>query len=70
MVPELTGEKQKKHKYLYWEFNEKGGKQGVILHGRWKGIRLNLVEDLNGPIELYNLKLFYMFVLMLLTQIV
>jgi arylsulfatase A-like enzyme len=55
MVPELTGKKQKKHEYLYWEFNEKGGKQGVILRGRWKGIRQNLVEDLNGPIELYDL---------------
>ena len=30
-VPTLTGrsEKQAKHKYLYWEFYEQGGKQAV-----------------------------------------
>jgi arylsulfatase A-like enzyme len=57
MVPTLKGRtnRQKKHEYLYWEFNEKGGKQAVLM-GRWKGIRLDLQKDRFGPIELYDLK--------------
>jgi arylsulfatase A-like enzyme len=40
MVPTLLGrtEKQKKHKFLYWEFHERGSKQAVRM-GRWKAVR-------------------------------
>jgi arylsulfatase A-like enzyme len=45
---------QQKHLYLYWEFHEQGKKQAVRM-GRWKGIRLNVAKDPDGPIELYDL---------------
>jgi arylsulfatase A-like enzyme len=54
-LPTLLGNDQQKHKYLYWEFLEKGGKQAVRL-GDWKGVRLNMSNNQNAPIELYNLK--------------
>ena len=47
-------DKQQQHKYLYWEFYERRGKQG-IRYGEWKGVRLNVSQDRNGPIELYNI---------------
>ena len=57
MVPTLLGKskKQKKHKFLYWEFHEQGKKQAVRM-GDWKGVRLNAAKKPDGPIELYNLK--------------
>jgi len=52
LVPTLTGKgTQKQHKYLYWEFYERGSKQAVRA-GKWKAIRKPMVH---GPIELYNL---------------
>jgi len=56
-VPTLLGqpEKQKKHEILYWEFHEQGKKQAVRW-GNWKGVRLNVARNPDGPIELYNLK--------------
>jgi arylsulfatase A-like enzyme len=55
-LPELLGNsnEQKEHNYLYWEFHEKGGKQAVRI-GDWKGVRLNMKNNKNAPIELYNL---------------
>lgn len=53
-LPELLGEKQESHDYLYWEFLEQGGKQALRL-GDWKGIRLNMNNNAEAPIELYNL---------------
>jgi len=53
-LPELLGEQQESHDYLYWEFLEQGGKQALRL-GDWKGIRLNMSNDPKAPIELYNL---------------
>jgi len=57
MVPTLLGRpaEQKEHEFLYWEFHEQGKKQAVRA-GDWKGVRLNVAKDPNGPIELYNLK--------------
>jgi arylsulfatase A-like enzyme len=46
---------QKRHEFLYWEFHEQGKKQGVRMDD-WKGVRLNVAKDPDGPIELYNLK--------------
>lgn len=53
-LPAMLGKQQKKHSYLYWEFSEQGGKQGVRI-GNWKGVRLNMDNNSNAPIELYNL---------------
>ena len=53
-LPELLGEQQKSHDYLYWEFLEQGGKQALRL-GNWKGIRLNMSNNAEASIELYNL---------------
>lgn len=53
-LPALTGKKQPKHKYLYWEFHEQGGKQAVLMEP-WKGIRINVRINPDGPIELYDL---------------
>jgi arylsulfatase A-like enzyme len=56
LVPTLLGNAaQKAHEYLYWEFVEQGGKQ-AIRKGEWKVVRLNLKNEKNPPIELYNLK--------------
>jgi len=55
MVPTLIGQGiQQEHEYLYWEFHEQGGKQ-AIRKGDWKAVRLNVRENRNSPIELYNL---------------
>ncbi|MBN2449976.1 MAG: sulfatase-like hydrolase/transferase [Lentisphaeria bacterium] len=54
-LPALTGVgSQKTHECLYWEFLEKGGKQAVRF-GDWKALRLNVLKDPDGPLELYNL---------------
>jgi len=57
ILPTLLGEpqKQKKHEFLYWEFHEQGKKQAVRIDD-WKGVRLNVAKNPDGPIELYNLK--------------
>ena len=53
-LPELLGQKQAKHEFLYWEFTARGGKQAVRL-GDWKGLRLDITNNPEAPIELYNL---------------
>lgn len=53
-LPTLLGKKQPQHKFLYWEFHEGGGRQAVRM-GDWKGVRLNMSDNPNAPIELYNL---------------
>ncbi len=54
-LPTLKGQgKQSNHQYLYWEFHGQGGKQAVRL-GNWKGIRLNMANNPEAPIELYDL---------------
>lgn len=55
-LPELAGEPQEKHDHLYWEFHKNGGKQAVLVN-EWKGIRLDMGNEPNAPIELYNLSL-------------
>jgi arylsulfatase A-like enzyme len=51
VVPTLLGTgEQKQHKFLYWEFHERGFQQAVRM-GKWKGIRLKP----EGPLELYDL---------------
>lgn len=48
------GFEQEKHGYLYWEFYERGGSQAVRM-GNWKAVRLNVLKDNDGPIQLYRL---------------
>jgi len=57
MLPTLIGqrERQKKHRFLYWEFHERGGKQAVRM-GNWKAVRVHWHKNPDGPLELYNLK--------------
>lgn len=55
-LPELLGsDDQRKHDRLYWEFHEQGGKQAIRM-GKWKGIRLNVKNNPDSPIALYNLE--------------
>ena len=57
ILPTLLGkgDQQKQHDYLYWEFNERGGKQ-ALRTGDWKALRTQMVKAPNGPLKLYNLK--------------
>jgi uncharacterized sulfatase len=52
-APTITGRptEQHSHKYLYWEFYERGGKQAVR-SGNWKAIRIPMFD---GQTELYDL---------------
>ena len=54
-VPTLTGKgSQDEHEYLYWEFHERGGRQG-IRKGNWKGVKYDINKIPNAPLELYDL---------------
>ncbi|MEQ8241046.1 MAG: arylsulfatase [Cyclobacteriaceae bacterium] len=53
-LPELLGQEQPKHDYLYWEFHEGGGKQAVRL-GDWKAVRLKMGDNPKAPMALFNL---------------
>ena len=53
-VSELMGTPKVEHDYLYWEFHEQGGKQAVRMEN-WKGVRVDLETNPEGPIELYDL---------------
>ncbi len=52
-LPELLGNEQKSHEFLYWEFPAYGGQQAVRM-GEWKGIRRDLQKGASA-IALYNL---------------
>ncbi|WP_407984805.1 arylsulfatase [Pontiella sulfatireligans] len=55
MVPTLLGKGgQPEHKYLYWEFHEKGGRIAVRM-GKWKGVRYNVLKNPNEPMKLFDL---------------
>jgi len=45
----LAGKPQQEHEFLYWEFHERGFKQGVR-HRNWKAVRAGL----KGKLELYD----------------
>lgn len=54
-VPTLLNKgKQKEHAYLYWEFHEGGGKQGIRM-GDYKAVRLKAKDDKEAPIAIYHL---------------
>ncbi|KAA3660254.1 MAG: N-acetylgalactosamine-6-sulfatase [Calditrichaeota bacterium] len=54
LLPELLGEPQREHEFLYWEFPSYKGQQAVRM-GKWKAIRKNIFEG-NLAIELYDLE--------------
>jgi arylsulfatase A-like enzyme len=54
-LPALLGKRQKEHKYLYFEYPEKGGQIAVRM-GDWKAVKFNLKENPTAKWELYNLK--------------
>ena len=55
LVPTLLGRPgQPAQPSLYWEFHERGGKQAVR-RDNWKAVRLNVIEEPNAAIELYDL---------------
>jgi arylsulfatase A len=55
-LPTLTAAKnQKAHDYLYWEFHAMNGKQ-AIRQGKWKAVRLNVLDKAKTTTELYNLE--------------
>jgi arylsulfatase A len=55
-LPALLGknEIQAKHKYLYWEFHEQGGKTALRMDN-WKAVRLNVDKNPSAIPELYDL---------------
>ena len=55
-LPTLIGKptNQKTHKYLYWEFDEQGGKIAVR-KGNWKAVKRNILSDPMAALELYDL---------------
>lgn len=55
-LPTLLGntDKQKVHRYMYWEFHEKGGRQAVRM-GDWKAVKYNVLENPTAQLELYDL---------------
>lgn len=52
---ELTGKKQSKHEYLYWEFPERDGEIAVRI-GDYKALSKNLHKKNELEFELFNLK--------------
>ena len=51
MLPALLGKRQRKRRFLYWEFHEGSSKQAIRM-GKWKAVRLAPSK----PIELYDLE--------------
>ncbi|AHF16282.1 arylsulfatase [Niabella soli] len=56
ILPELLGKSgQQQHKYLYFEYPEKGG-QVAIRMGKWKGVRTGVEANRKAPWQLYDLE--------------
>ena len=53
-LPELLGQDQSSHEYMYWEFPSLGGKQ-ALRRGKWKLVRNNCFEQDGGDQELFDL---------------
>ena len=54
MLPSILGqpEKQKKHKYLYWELYESSAPNCAVRFDKWKGVVRDTRKGLN--VELYD----------------
>lgn len=53
-LPELLGNNQAQHDYLYWEFHEQGGRKALI-SGKWKVVQHQVNTIPPGAFELYDL---------------
>jgi arylsulfatase A-like enzyme len=53
-LPELLGQDQSSHEYMYWEFPSLGGKQ-ALRRGNWKLVRNNCFRQDGGDQELFDL---------------
>lgn len=53
-LPALIGDEQTEHDYLYWEFMERNGRQG-IRKGNWKAVKYDMSDNPDAPIQLYDL---------------
>ncbi|MFL2666272.1 MAG: arylsulfatase [Flavobacteriaceae bacterium] len=53
--PTLKGEKQEKHKYLYWEYPASGGLQAIRM-GKWKGLKKDLLKG-KSELKLFDLSI-------------
>jgi arylsulfatase A-like enzyme len=53
-LPTLLGKTQPQHDHLYWEFHEQGKKQAVRKQD-WKAVKINVFENPEVPMELYDL---------------
>ncbi len=51
-LPALTGEKQEKHKYLYWEFHGSLTSRQAIRMGKWKALK----HSPKTALEIYDLE--------------
>lgn len=54
-VPELLGQEQQAHEYLYWEFPEDEGSKAIRM-GKWKGLILNIKKEGESKMMLFNLE--------------
>ena len=56
LLPTLLGHEddQQRHQALFFEFYEGGGKQAIVTE-QWKAVRLNWIDQPDGPLELYDL---------------
>ncbi|NNE91949.1 MAG: arylsulfatase [Verrucomicrobiales bacterium] len=52
---QITERPVETHKFLYWEFLERGGKVGITTE-KWKAIQQNAMKNPPGKIELYDLE--------------
>jgi arylsulfatase A-like enzyme len=50
-VPELRGDPQQTHEFLYWEFHERDFIQAALYQGRWKGLRSGAPD---APVVLFD----------------
>ena len=55
-LPAMIGGDQVNHEFLYWEFMEKGGRQGIRL-GNWKAVKYDMSGNPDAPIQLYDLSI-------------
>jgi arylsulfatase A-like enzyme len=53
-LPTLLGKEQPKHKYLYWEFHEKGGRKALRKED-WKLVNYDVFDPAKTTLELYNI---------------
>ncbi len=59
-LPSILGEKQEKHKFLYWEIQRGKKLSQAVRMGDWKAVRMGdwktFRSEQDKPLELYNLK--------------